>query len=541
MGVEDWESKYKGQRSTEAKPQLSDFLDEEEDNVILRMGRPYPGPSHISICQNTQRRGSVPATYPEGYDTIDRRRKKKIRDPGGLLSTEADKTREEAFPSDLALHRQKRGELFMQKVTEMQEEDERMTSCLRPYKNGLLYKTRMWAKNELDNTLENYVAYKKEQDAKMRTLFDFDSVDSEDLHYSIGAEEDFDDIAFITEDFPPENARHFKEKYSLSYEGHIENSQKKCGKAKIGGWTPEAMLSPVEEPSDEYVDPMDELQCLVETVSEYLAEKEEEISKYGSLPKSSKSRLSSQGSNITDSFGEDQNSSKDPNPLEKPREGETQMYTSSDQGISGGLCSEPLHLKHQLHRQEDHYSVGCLEGLLLRLPLRLVPLRMEALFLRQQVLRQGHPYLEAYLVDLLPRLSLSPVESSRFGSSGNLSQTSSQLSETGQESTGGSELEESFHSYHSTGFYPSTNGQPRTNGHLPSNGHSTVSNQDIRRMSPEVSQCLKNDTPAERGFSKLQRFHDDGPPLPFSPSRVRWLKAINKVRVQLRESIAQIS
>uniref|UniRef100_A0A8C3A5R0 Unc-13 homolog B n=1 Tax=Cyclopterus lumpus TaxID=8103 RepID=A0A8C3A5R0_CYCLU len=31
------------------------------------------------------------------------------------------------------------------------------------------------------------------------------------------------------------------------------------------------------------------------------------------------------------------------------------------------------------------------------------------------------------------------------------------------------------------------------------------------------------------------RFHDDGPPLPFSPSRVRWLKAINKVRVQLRE------
>uniref|UniRef100_A0AAR2M363 Unc-13 homolog B n=1 Tax=Pygocentrus nattereri TaxID=42514 RepID=A0AAR2M363_PYGNA len=30
-------------------------------------------------------------------------------------------------------------------------------------------------------------------------------------------------------------------------------------------------------------------------------------------------------------------------------------------------------------------------------------------------------------------------------------------------------------------------------------------------------------------------FQDDGPPLPFSPSRVRWLKAINKVRVQLQE------
>ncbi|XP_044029406.1 uncharacterized protein LOC122865274 isoform X6 [Siniperca chuatsi] len=328
MGVEDWENKYKGQ----GKPQLSDFLDDEEDSVILRIGKPYSEPSHTSIRQNTQRSGFLPATYPEGYDTIDRRRKKKIRDPGGLFSTEADKMREEAFLSDLALLREKRGELFMRQVAEMQEEEERMTSCLRPYKNGLLYKTRMWAKNELDNTLENYVAYKKEQDTRMRARFDFDLESSEDLHYSIGACEDNDDIAFIAEDFNPENARHNKDRYSFSYESHIENSQglreKKCGKAKTGGWAPEAMLSPVEEPSDEYVDPMDELQCLVETVSEYLAEKEEEISKYGSLPKSSKSRLSSQGSNRTDSFGEDQSSSsKDPR-------GETQSHTP-DQSISG--------------------------------------------------------------------------------------------------------------------------------------------------------------------------------------------------------------
>lgn len=98
------------------------------------------------------------------------------------------------------------------------------------------------------------------------------------------------------------------------------------------------------------------------------------------------------------------------------------------------------------------------------------------------------------------------MESSRFGSSGNLSQTSSQLSETGQESTGGSELEESFHSYHSTGFHPSTNGQPRTNGHHPANGHATLGEQEIHRLSPEVGRGLKNDTPAERGSSKLQRY-----------------------------------
>uniref|UniRef100_A0A8C7L7Y2 Unc-13 homolog B n=1 Tax=Oncorhynchus kisutch TaxID=8019 RepID=A0A8C7L7Y2_ONCKI len=59
--------------------------------------------------------------------------------------------------------------------------------------------------------------------------------------------------------------------------------------------------------------------------------------------------------------------------------------------------------------------------------------------------------------------------SSRFGSSGNLSQTSSQISETGQESAPGSGLEEPLHSYHSTGFHPSINVQQPTNGHIPSN------------------------------------------------------------------------
>ncbi|KAM4877918.1 protein unc-13 homolog B isoform 1-T1 [Thomomys bottae] len=48
-------------------------------------------------------------------------------------------------------------------------------------------------------------------------------------------------------------------------------------------------LSPsVEESKEDYVDTMDELQCLVETVSEYLAEKEEEINRFCSLPQTKK-------------------------------------------------------------------------------------------------------------------------------------------------------------------------------------------------------------------------------------------------------------
>lgn len=249
-----------------------------------------------------------------------------IRDPRGLLDPERDQASgDKASHADLALLQEKRGELFMRQVAEMQEEEERMTSCLRPYKNGLLYKTRMWAKNELDNTLENYVAFKKEQQAR----FDFDLEGPDDPLYSPGSDEDMDDIAFTAEDIYSDSSRNYCGRYFYQYEGHVGNSQglreKKCGKPKMGTWAAEAMLSPVEEPSDEYVDPMDELQCLVETVSEYLAEKEEEISKYGSLPKSSKSRLSSLGSNRTNSFGDE---SKD------PQEREPRSQTLPDQNTS---------------------------------------------------------------------------------------------------------------------------------------------------------------------------------------------------------------
>ncbi|XP_062409871.1 protein unc-13 homolog B isoform X1 [Sardina pilchardus] len=123
----------------------------------------------------------------------------------------------------------------------------------------------------------------------------------------------------------------------------------------------------------------------------------------------------------------------------------------------------------------------------------------------------------------------SPVDSSRFGSSGNLSQGSSQLSETGQESAVGSELEESHHSYHS-GY------RLNSNGHLPTNGHSHWGEDEGKP--PSMVGSLKRDaiSPVERKSEKsLKCFQDEGPPLPFTPSRLRWLKAINKVRVQLQE------
>ena len=328
MGFEDWENRYRGQ----AKLQLRDFLDEDEENEsgILRIERSPP--QQTSVHQNTPQSAIMPVTCPKGHETTDRRRNKKILDPGGLLQKEGAKTKE-GYPSHLALPHEKRGEVFLRQVAELQKEEEQMTSCLKPYKNGLLYKTRMWAKNEVDITLENYVAFKKEQDARRKSRFEFDFQSSEDLQYFFDSEEEIDDIPLTEEDFTPEQS-HYKDHFSY-FGAHFENGhdlrEKKCSKATFGGWATEAMLSPVEEPSDEYVDTMDELQCLVESVSEYLAEKEEEISKYGSLPKSSKSRQASQGSNRMESFGEDHNNSSQ-QLKENPR---LDSHTSSDESTSG--------------------------------------------------------------------------------------------------------------------------------------------------------------------------------------------------------------
>ncbi|KAL7846902.1 hypothetical protein SRHO_G00218820 [Serrasalmus rhombeus] len=342
MGVEEWEAKYK----IWGKSSLDEFLDKEDrywdeeeggqNDKVLHMDKAAHDSTVRQMPLKTKSKASLNAAYPEGYDTIDRRRRKKIRDPGGLVNTRAEHIGDDSFPPDLALLRQKRGELVMRQVAEMEEEDEKMMPCLRPYKNGLLYKTRMWAKNKLENTLENYEAYQEEEEARLRANFGLDSEGSDEMQNSVGSEEELEEIASLAEAFHSEDGRGYDHcRYASPYGGYSDKLQgyrdKKPAKGKIGGWAPETMLSPVEEPSDEYVDPMDELQCLVETVSEYLAEKEEEISRYDSLPKSSKSRLSSQGSARTESTGDEQGSTS----KELKGENEPKERISVEPGTSG--------------------------------------------------------------------------------------------------------------------------------------------------------------------------------------------------------------
>ncbi|XP_062870768.1 protein unc-13 homolog B [Trichomycterus rosablanca] len=330
VGLEDWEAKCKRWD----KGSVSDTLDREEaawdtgessiDNGV-HISTSALGSAIDHSAPKAKRRTSSSPAYPEGYDTIDRRRRRKSQVPGGLVNTEAEPP-DDIFNPGVALLRRKRGELVLRQVAGMEEDEEQTTACLKPYKNGLFYKTRVRTKNKP----ENYVAYQDEENPSRRRSMDLNSEGSDEIH---GSEDELEmEMTSLTDVF------HLGEASSSSCHrfgspwSYHDKPYKKPYWDKIGGWTPEVMLSPVEEPSDEYVDPMDELQCLVETVSEYLAEKEEEISKYSSLPRMSKSRLSSQGSARTDSLNDEQSvTSKD---LKEDKPAESKVDNLSEQETS---------------------------------------------------------------------------------------------------------------------------------------------------------------------------------------------------------------
>ncbi|TNN72090.1 hypothetical protein EYF80_017667 [Liparis tanakae] len=127
---------------------------------------------------------------------------------------------------------------------------------------------------------------------------------------------------------------------------------------------------------------------------------------------------------------------------------------------------------------------------------------------------------------------LGPPESSRFDSSGNLSPASSQLSSEAEErrdpeTRHASALRRTFKSQKST--WDEEEEVEKELNPLPE----PSSNKDLKDSSiilpkPILDNC---DNKTRTNIS----FFEDGPP-PCSPSTVRWLKAYNKVRVQLLQS-----
>ncbi|XP_036954817.1 protein unc-13 homolog B-like isoform X3 [Acanthopagrus latus] len=151
---------------------------------------------------------------------------------------------------------------------------------------------------------------------------------------------------------------------------------------------------------------------------------------------------------------------------------------------------------------------------------------------QHQTLSRESDSIQSYELDYRESRGPSPPDSSRFDSSGNLSPASSQLS---------SEPEERRDT---SGPRPALNSQPSTWDEEEEGEEEEVekelhplpepgSNKDLKDSSVIPAKPLL-DNRDNQTHSKIC-FFEDGPP-PCSPSRVRWLKAYNKVRVQLLES-----
>ncbi|XP_069482683.1 uncharacterized protein [Ambystoma mexicanum] len=179
---------------------------------------------------------------------------------------------------------------------------------LRPYKNGLLVKSGRWTNTQSlspkQKDLHQVQDYKtittraqsilNNRSASLETLEELDSSASDEQPCSPVSDDDLEELALLSQTWWDSDFCTSKDFALNNYNASIQSkflsgshaTTNVTRRGRYGFQKHNLKLSPVEEPSEEYVDTMDELQCLVETVSEYLAEKEEEMNTFGTLPKS---------------------------------------------------------------------------------------------------------------------------------------------------------------------------------------------------------------------------------------------------------------
>uniref|UniRef100_A0A8C0IGM3 Unc-13 homolog B n=2 Tax=Strigidae TaxID=30459 RepID=A0A8C0IGM3_BUBBB len=252
-------------------------------------------------CQNVcVESGSVDVPrYPQEYDTIDRRRKKKLRYNSEEIHFNGVATSSEPNNDFPVCDR-------TGKYTSSSESKEQLPDypILRPYKNGLMVKSGKLPNKQGVNH-EGSLHLSNSEDMKLigipdntfvpvDILEEFDSSASDEFQYSPVSDDEMEELAALSQTWCDSDISHLRD-FTVNYPANLGSQLKaSCDKnhktkgSKHGHPVQDLTLSPVEEPSEEYIDTMDELQCLVESVSEYLAEKEEEISKFGTLPETRK-------------------------------------------------------------------------------------------------------------------------------------------------------------------------------------------------------------------------------------------------------------
>lgn len=171
---------------------------------------------------------------------------------------------------------------------------------LFPYKNGFV-KSSTWNMNSesRDCGLPYCLRNRGNSSGSNHSVTDFTPLDIHEDSTSSTSEEllDFpisDEQETMSPTWLPSNVHHmgdFSEDCCVAHLA-LPLQRMNCDTNAVGNLSRCSMEdmapSSIEGPKGNCVDTMDELQCLVETVSEYLAEKEEEINKFGSLSKTTK-------------------------------------------------------------------------------------------------------------------------------------------------------------------------------------------------------------------------------------------------------------
>lgn len=241
---------------------------------------------------------SVFSGYPQKYDTVDRRRKEKLLsshfEDSERMQYDDKSNSKSAYPDAEnynCCHIEKKKQNF---------------PVLHPYKNGFVVKSGTWTTKlgSYDDDLPCCLRDCEKSSGSNQHLINLTPLDiiedstsstSEELLGSPVSDEQED---LLSPTWNPSNIHHigdFPDKYYVANTA-LQLESINCDANAVGRSMGEIIPS-TEESKEDYVDTMDELQCLVETVSEYLAEKEEEINRFGSL---SKTKTDKQNSTIDD-------------------------------------------------------------------------------------------------------------------------------------------------------------------------------------------------------------------------------------------------
>ncbi|XP_071988876.1 protein unc-13 homolog B isoform X3 [Engystomops pustulosus] len=287
----DWEDECE----VLGKQLIEDFLRESQKNwqeeKLSKKNMNIERTGGVTVLSSGQDR--IPksnfAHYPEEYNTIDRRKLKKNsrkRGENGLGLELNVQSKKDVLWSDAPLDSPNTKPVIS------------LYPVLRPYKNGLLVKSGRRDHDQYKDVVHIQICQELVEQkpsiighsASLDTLEEYDSSASEDQPCSPVSDDDLEELALISQSWAGPG---------LFYAGNVALSPlssnslgnlkplhyKNSSRGPSSKYSyPNFKLSPVEEPVEEYVDTMDELQCLVESVSEYLAEKEEEINKFQSLP-----------------------------------------------------------------------------------------------------------------------------------------------------------------------------------------------------------------------------------------------------------------